>query len=108
MSNSESSPKKAEAEVQAQAAGKESNLQTTGPCIFKERCIVPGKTLYVCTTCRSRFHHLCASEVGKSDDMNICSADCIAGPSSIPPANTDKSKDKRKSSLDDVNAFKVT
>ncbi len=59
------------------AQGTESETQMSGPCVYKDRCRVPGKTLYVCVKCKCRFHHLCASMVGKSEDMSICHHACF-------------------------------
>ncbi len=59
---------------------RESGLQTSGPCMFKDACKAHGKTMYVCMRCQGRFHHLCSSSIGGSDEMNMCSAACIGPP----------------------------
>ena len=66
-----------------------SSVQSTGPCVYKEKCVCPGKTLFACVQCESRFHHLCASSVGGSDDMNMCRANCDG----TPPQKTTATKD---------------
>ena len=53
-----------------------STLQSSGPCVYKDRCKYPGQTLYNCKSCGCRFHHLCGSQIGNSDDMNMCRENC--------------------------------
>ena len=69
--------------------GNLSSLQTSGPCVYKALCKCVGKTLYVCKHCKCRFHHLCASTVGGSDDMNVCHEKCNGSPCVVPRLATD-------------------
>lgn len=64
--------------------GNLSSLQSSGPCIYKALCRCPGTKLYVCKYCKCRFHHLCASAVGGSDDMNVCHEKCNGSPCVVP------------------------
>lgn len=87
----------ATADLQQQVSTKESSCQSSGPCMFKGQCIAHGKTMFVCTSCEGRFHHLCGSMVGKSDEMNLCSAACCTSIESSRPvsnATTPELKDK--------------
>ena len=59
--------------------------------MFKDKCKAPGKTLYVCAKCKSRFHHLCSS----SDEPNICREDC----NGVPPSDKVDAKTKLKANL---------
>ena len=59
-----------------QQAGNVSSMQSSGPCVYKDKCKVPGKTLYVCRKCKCRFHHLCSG----SDDPNLCREGCNGVP----------------------------
>ena len=75
----------------------ESLVQASGPCVYKDKCKGSGQTLYVCSKCSSRFHHLCAAAVGDSDDMNICRAGCDGTPTPrTMPATTTTPNSKTK------------
>ena len=77
-----------------------SSVQSTGPCVYKEKCVCPGKTLFACVQCESRFHHLCASSVGGSDDMNMCRANCDGTPPQRTTATKDTSPQKTTATKD--------
>jgi len=53
-----------------------SSVQSSGACVYKDLCRFPGQTLHNCVSCGCRFHHLCGSQVGGSDDMNLCRENC--------------------------------
>lgn len=109
MASSEADPKTATPEVGVtappaesaeQQSAKASSLQHSGNCLYKDKCINPGKTLYVCNKCGGRFHHLCASQIGNSDEMNICREGCDGkARSAHTPTTTSSSPPTAKKSL---------
>ena len=44
--------------------------------MYGDKCKHAGQTLYRCKMCQCVFHHLCSSQLGNSDDMNLCRENC--------------------------------
>ena len=98
MSTLETSPHSSPAQDKApeQSIPKPSATQSSGVCLYKDKCCGQGQTLYVCVKCAGRFHHLCASKIGKSDEQNICREGCEGKARAAVPTPTVVTSSKSK------------